>query len=62
MLIAGAPFVWFLRDGLGPDAVESHGLTALTRFAQDMAEIAGPALILLVVGGLIYPWRRRRAA
>lgn len=26
-----APLAWILRDGLGPDAVASHGLEALTR-------------------------------
>jgi len=26
-----APFAWILRDGLGPDSVESHGLEAVVR-------------------------------
>ena len=26
-----APFAWILRDGLGPDSVESHGWEALWR-------------------------------
>jgi hypothetical protein len=28
-----APFAWLLRDGLGPNSVESHGLTAIARAA-----------------------------
>lgn len=26
-----APFAWILRDGMGPDSVESHGLEAVVR-------------------------------
>jgi len=26
-----APFAWILRDGLGPDSVETHGLEAVVR-------------------------------
>jgi hypothetical protein len=27
-----APLCWVVRDGLGPNAVDSHGLHAVTRF------------------------------
>ena len=26
-----APFAWILRDGMGPDSVETHGLEAVVR-------------------------------
>ena len=36
VLLCTDAFAWSLRDGLGPDAVESHGLQALGRFWRDM--------------------------
>ena len=30
--LAIGPFCWFLRDGLGPGAVDSHGMHAVARF------------------------------
>ncbi|MDT5262454.1 MAG: hypothetical protein QOC61_1458 [Acidobacteriota bacterium] len=34
----GAFDSWMLRDGLGPDSVESHGLEAAYRFVKDFSE------------------------
>lgn len=53
---------WFIRDGLGPDAVESHGLKAVERIWESGAGwglvcLASP---LAVVGFLVYPAQRKR--
>ena len=52
LLIAGlvvwgmcGPFAWILRDGLGPDSIESEGWNALTRSFWTF--YWGPVLILL---------------
>lgn len=31
-LVAAGPFCWILRDGLGPAAVDSNGMEAVSRF------------------------------
>lgn len=52
--------VWFLRDGLGPDAVTSQGMQAALRVA-DSAWF--PALCWALLNGsahLVYRWRRRK--
>lgn len=49
---------WFLRDGLGPDAVTSQGMLAALRVA-DSAWF--PALCWALLNGLahlVYRWRR----
>ena len=52
-----APFAWILRDGLGPDSVESHGWEALWRALSFLSW--GPILLaLLVANGLCH---RRQA-
>ncbi|HEU4753088.1 MAG TPA: hypothetical protein VFU47_08260 [Armatimonadota bacterium] len=56
VLLSGALFVWILRDGLGPDARDSHGLAALLRFGAGMAQLGGFYLVPLVLGAVIYPW------
>lgn len=53
---------WFLRDGLGPDAVTSQGMEAALRVA-DSAWF--PALCWVLLNGsacLVYRWRRRKRA
>ncbi|MCI2260603.1 hypothetical protein [Xanthomonas indica] len=53
---------WFLRDGLGPDAVTSQGMEAALRVA-DSAWL--PALCWALLNGsahLVYRWRRRKRA
>ena len=54
-------FGWSLRDGLGPDSVESHGLLALSRFWRDIRW----SLCLLVipihsVAWFFYWWDSRK--
>ncbi|WP_420008427.1 hypothetical protein [Xanthomonas sacchari] len=51
---------WFLRDGLGPDAVTSQGVEAALRVA---ASAWFPALCWVLLNGsahLVYRWRRRK--
>ena len=62
VLAGGALFIWLLKDGLGPDAVDSQWQLALIRFGRGMAEIAGWFLLPLLAGCLIYPWRNREGA
>lgn len=53
-------FGWILRDGLGPDSVDSHGWLALRRF---IATAGWPLLVpmaLLVSGTLLYRRTVRR--
>src|SRR2546426_109023 len=46
--VAGiGPLCWILRDGLGPNSVDSHGARALVRFL--MPSWWGPVLAALVV-------------
>ena len=49
--LAIGPLCWILRDGLGPNAVDSHGLYAIARFL--MTFYWGPVLLLLVVLRLV---------
>jgi len=61
MLFGSSLLEWTLRDGLGPDAVESHGLLALSRFWRGIRCF----LCLLVIpihsaGWLLYWWDSRK--
>ena len=38
IFVWGAFDSWMLRDSLGPNSVESHGLEAAVRFAKDFSE------------------------
>jgi hypothetical protein len=57
-----APLAWILRDGLGPDAVDSHGWAAFQRFLGTYHW--GPVFLGLVVISSGWRWfcRRRCAA
>ena len=44
VIIAVVPFAWLLRDGLGPNAVESAGMEALARCF--MTFYTGPVVIV----------------
>jgi hypothetical protein len=50
---AAAPLVWILRDGLGPDSVESTGAQAVVKFAAQWGvpalAVAAPIAILTLV-------------
>ncbi|WP_152052422.1 hypothetical protein [Tautonia marina] len=54
VLLVG-PFCWILRDGLGPDAVESQGMLAVSRWLGTF--FWGPVLGGLVALRLIARWR-----
>jgi hypothetical protein len=61
ILLGRSLLAWALRDGLGPNAVESHGLLALSRFWRDVRA----SLCLLVipihsVGWIFYWWDSRQ--
>jgi hypothetical protein len=43
---------WILRDGLGPDAIESSGVEAITRTARD----AWPA-VLISTAVMVAAWK-----
>lgn len=61
-LLLGVAFAWFIKDGLGPNAVETHGLLSLRRFWDGMIWALGLYVALpLFIGCLLYPWRRRPA-
>jgi hypothetical protein len=61
ILAWASAIVWTLRDGLGPDSVESHGLLALSRFWRDMRSIFILYVIpLSLLGCLLYRWNARR--
>ena len=42
-----APFAWILRDGLGPDAVATHGVNAVAKAFTTFG--VGPAILLLSI-------------
>ena len=53
---SAAPLAWILRDGLGPDSVDTVGMAALAKFAAGWGT---PALILaLAILGLRLAERR----
>jgi hypothetical protein len=57
--LTAGPFCWILRDGLGPNSVDSHGAQALLRFL--MTYYWGPVLLALVVLRIVaghFPVRR----
>ena len=56
-LVAAAGLSWLLKDGLGPDAVESTGATAVARFLEGFSL---PLIIGLVEGVVIFNIGSRR--
>ena len=42
---------WFFKDGLGPNTIESHGITALSRFFEDFWAI--PVISLVIIFGFL---------
>jgi hypothetical protein len=62
LLLLGTTLAWAHKDGLGPNAVESHGLLALSRFWRDVWR---PFCFLVVpthlAGWVFYWWDLRRA-
>jgi hypothetical protein len=45
LLVIGLPFAWIMRDGMGPDSMESSGMNAVVRCLQTF--YVGPALVIL---------------
>jgi hypothetical protein len=57
ILLGISLFAWALRDGLGSDAVESHGLLALSRFWRDIRwHLCFLVIPIHTIGWLFY-WR-----
>jgi hypothetical protein len=51
---------WFLRDGLGPESVVSHGASAIAQFwngFQLAAAVVGAEMVIAFAG---YRWRTRQ--
>ena len=67
-LLCVAPFAWILRDGLGPDSVQSTGFAAVGK--AFMTFYTGPAILLLAAVRLLLgasirnkqPDKRKRGA
>lgn len=58
--VAAAPIVWIVRDGLGPDMIESTGMKAALKF---LIQWGVPALIIAVpLYGLTWIERRCQPA
>jgi hypothetical protein len=53
LLLALGAWTWFLRDGLGPDSVESSGVEALRRFLSDFWPVAAFCFFLFGIAFLI---------
>jgi hypothetical protein len=51
-IIYSVALSWALRDGLGPDAIESQGLIAVQRFLRSL----GPMLLIASPIGAIGLW------
>ncbi len=62
LLIYTGFWAWLLRDGLGPDAVESSGVEALRRFVLHIWPFAALCIGLLVVAFWIARTGKARAA
>ncbi|MFT7676315.1 MAG: hypothetical protein ACI8QC_000285 [Planctomycetota bacterium] len=53
-----APCAWILRDGLGPDSVESKGWHALEQFYWTF--YWGPVALSLAAAACIWTWASRK--
>jgi hypothetical protein len=53
LLLALGAWTWLLRDGLGPDSIESSGIEALRRFFSDFWPFALLGLVLFVIAFII---------
>jgi len=58
--VAAAPLVWIVRDGLGPDTIDTVGIKAVFKF---LVQWGVPALIItLPLFGLLWIERRCQPA
>lgn len=53
LLLTFGAWTWLLRDGLGPDSIESSGIEALRRFSSDFWPVALLCFALFVIVFLI---------
>ena len=53
LLLTLGAWTWLLRDGLGPDSIESSGIEALRRFSSDFWPVAAFCFFLFGVAFLI---------
>lgn len=56
ILVAGFLLVWLFKDGMGPDAVDSQGVTALRRFSEGAVWILLLSACPCGLACLVYPW------
>ncbi len=49
-VLDGAMMCWIMRDGMGPDSIESHGMTALLRFFKEFWIAPAVALPVVIFG------------
>jgi hypothetical protein len=61
-LLGVSLWCWTFKDGLGPNAVESHGWVAMTRFWRDAEIQLLPWAALVVAGCALFLWDLRRSA
>jgi hypothetical protein len=59
-LIFWAAWCWILRDGLGPDSVESHGRGAWARFFGDVWPVLAFVSLIALIGYLSNQYALRR--
>jgi hypothetical protein len=59
-LVWSGAWWWLLRDGLGPDAIQSHGRAALARFMGQFSFVALVLGVEVVLSLSCYVWRRSR--
>jgi hypothetical protein len=53
------PICWIVRDGLGPNSVDSTGSLAVARFLMTFWWGPAVAALLLVRFGICFGWTRR---
>jgi hypothetical protein len=53
-------WTWFLRDGLGPDMVQSSGVEAWKRFSEEMGFPLGICCFIGISAIGIYWWQCRK--
>jgi hypothetical protein len=60
VLLGGALWAWTFKDGLGPNAVRSHGLLALSRFWTEIRWTFGLVVVPLHLAGWFCYWLDRQ--
>jgi hypothetical protein len=56
ILFLYSPFAWVLKDGLGPDAVESQGLLAWGRFWKEIRWTLALVVVPVHLAGWFFYW------